>query len=107
MSHDLCRGEKRREKEMNWVELQYVMASYVVGNNIKVKKTSQSNSLPKTLRQPLEHTDPECPRTLYFAASSFASLSLPVSRRADSSLWRDGGAWLGGAQSNHLLNMAS
>ena len=88
------------------------MSSYVVGNNIKVNRTTQSSSLPKTLRQPLaphsnKHTDPVCPRTLYFAARSFACLPLPAARRADSILWRDGGVWLGGAQSNHLLNMAS
>ena len=38
MGSDLCREEKRREKEINWVELQYVMSLYVVGINIKVKK---------------------------------------------------------------------
>ena len=46
-------------------------------------------------------------RNLYFVARSFACLSLPAARRADSRLWRDGEVWLGGAQSNHLFNMAS
>ena len=30
-------GGKEKREEINWVELQYVMSSYVVGNNTKVK----------------------------------------------------------------------
>ena len=47
------------------------------------------------------------PLTVYFAVGLFARLSLPAAQRPDCRLLSDGEEWLGGAQSNHLLSMAS